>query len=374
MPTTYALSIDIPDPTGQANTSLPWADDDDALLIPGSLVLFDAQHSADPLLTVPALSARIPNIAWKRARDVLGSASCTLGSISGTTLTVDGTITGTFKAGQTLTGSGVTANTYITALGTGTGGVGTYTVSTSQTVTGPVAISTTVLTQTATMLTRGGSADVAGALVNEMSAKGGLHTMISRTNNTVDGQATFINLSGDINRFIRGNENHQYYFSQWDRLTRNAVTGGVGPPATAMFGTSTAAGLLTLNEDNNVPSSPSSGNRLGYKYDPLTGIQTLGPRFRSTGTAAMSGPSGSLSYMMFALTGPGGAWNSASSYGNKAGSHVNYRFYVEDLSMSGRTYAQVEALDYALYVKDVLSPGGRYYGDTTPSNPATALP
>ena len=61
-------------------------------------------------------------------------ATSTSSSISGTTLTVGGTVTGTFQVGQTLSGTGVTANTTITALGTGTGGAGTYTVSTSQTV------------------------------------------------------------------------------------------------------------------------------------------------------------------------------------------------------------------------------------------------
>jgi hypothetical protein len=61
-------------------------------------------------------------------------ATSTASSISGTTLTVGGTVTGTFQVGQTLSGTGVTANTTITALGTGTGGTGTYTVSASQTV------------------------------------------------------------------------------------------------------------------------------------------------------------------------------------------------------------------------------------------------
>jgi len=55
-------------------------------------------------------------------------------SISGTTLTVGGTVTGTFTVGMVLTGSGVTYGTTITGLGTGTGGAGTYTVSVSQTV------------------------------------------------------------------------------------------------------------------------------------------------------------------------------------------------------------------------------------------------
>lgn len=56
------------------------------------------------------------------------------GSISGTTLTVTGVTSGTLAVGQPLSGTGVTAGTTITALGTGTGGVGTYTVSQSQTV------------------------------------------------------------------------------------------------------------------------------------------------------------------------------------------------------------------------------------------------
>jgi hypothetical protein len=41
---------------------------------------------------------------------------------------------GTLSVGQTLSGSGVTAGTYISALGTGAGGLGTYYVSPSQTV------------------------------------------------------------------------------------------------------------------------------------------------------------------------------------------------------------------------------------------------
>jgi hypothetical protein len=55
-------------------------------------------------------------------------------SISGTTMTVTAVASGTIAVGQVITGTGVTAGTVITALGTGTGGAGTYTVSVSQTV------------------------------------------------------------------------------------------------------------------------------------------------------------------------------------------------------------------------------------------------
>jgi len=56
------------------------------------------------------------------------------GSISGTTLTVTAVSSGTIAANQSLSGVGVTSETVITALGTGTGGVGTYTVNLSQTL------------------------------------------------------------------------------------------------------------------------------------------------------------------------------------------------------------------------------------------------
>lgn len=65
---------------------------------------------------------------------VFSGATSTASAIVGTTLTVGGTVTGTFAVGQVISGSGVASGTYITALGTGIGGVGTYTVSASQTV------------------------------------------------------------------------------------------------------------------------------------------------------------------------------------------------------------------------------------------------
>jgi hypothetical protein len=54
------------------------------------------------------------------------------GGGAGTTLDVSAVTSGTLAIGMILSGTGVTANTTITAFGTGSGGIGTYTVSTSQ--------------------------------------------------------------------------------------------------------------------------------------------------------------------------------------------------------------------------------------------------
>ena len=62
------------------------------------------------------------------------SAAIFTGDLSGTTLTVSSVLSGVIAVGQAIFAVGMAKNTVITALGTGTGGTGTYTVSNSQTV------------------------------------------------------------------------------------------------------------------------------------------------------------------------------------------------------------------------------------------------
>jgi len=83
-------------------------------------------------------------------------------SISGTTLTVTAVTSGTLFVGQTIQGTGVTTQTIITALGTGTGGVGTYTVNNSQTVASSTlyALNWTVLPSTDGAFTGGETCDI----------------------------------------------------------------------------------------------------------------------------------------------------------------------------------------------------------------------
>lgn len=67
------------------------------------------------------------------------------GAIVDTTLTISAVSDAGFGVGQTISGTGVTVGTRITALGTGSGGVGTYIVNNSQTV-----VSTTITSSRAT--------------------------------------------------------------------------------------------------------------------------------------------------------------------------------------------------------------------------------
>lgn len=73
-------------------------------------------------------------LEWDGTIQSLTAGASVTGSISGTTLTVSAVGNGIVLIGSTISGTGVTAGTTITAAGTGTGGAGTYTVSVSQTV------------------------------------------------------------------------------------------------------------------------------------------------------------------------------------------------------------------------------------------------
>jgi hypothetical protein len=79
--------------------------------------------------------------AWAQIVDILIGSNNTpsavvTGAIAGTTLTVSAVTSGTLAVGQTLSDAtgAIVVGTTISALGTGTGGTGTYTVSNSQTV------------------------------------------------------------------------------------------------------------------------------------------------------------------------------------------------------------------------------------------------
>jgi hypothetical protein len=106
------------------------------------------------------------------------SASATSCTISGTTLTVGGTVFGSFVIGQVISGSGITGSPTITATLTGVGGTGTYTISSSQTVSSPI---------TVTASTTGGAGTYTVSTPQTFATASGSSCSISATTLTVGG-------------------------------------------------------------------------------------------------------------------------------------------------------------------------------------------
>ena len=87
-------------------------------------------HTGFGASTVHFINAKGPSIYGVVNED----AATFTGEIASTTLTVTAVSSGILSIGQRVYGTGITSGTFITALGTATGGTGTYTISPSQTV------------------------------------------------------------------------------------------------------------------------------------------------------------------------------------------------------------------------------------------------
>lgn len=204
-----------------------------------------------------------------------GSNFTGTGSISGTTLTITVASAGILSVGNIVTGTGVSQGTRITALGTGTGGVGTYTVNQSQTV-GSTTISGTV----------GWKILPPGTIGTQLVAQGSGANPIwsSALNDTVVGN-TFSNLKVDVTSdtaisvtadSIALATASLYYVAKSISLTVNTTTSGANGLDTGsianntwyavwvIYNGTTVSGLLSLSGTS--PTLPA-----GYTYKARAG-------------------------------------------------------------------------------------------------------
>jgi len=188
-----------------------------------------------------------------------------LGYMSGTTFTVTAVSTGVVAIGQSITGGvgvSVTAGTVITAYGTGTGGVGTYTINNSQTVGGTTNLlafvggATTTVTTSASMTT---GTSIVVTFDNNISVSGGVvmlhpYLFIYGNNGLIQNCS-----SGDFNNWVAADAN-----------ATNISTGKVVKGLPLRGGTTSPAGLFwSLDSLVRVSYSPSTVNGVNYywKYD-----------------------------------------------------------------------------------------------------------
>lgn len=200
----------------------------------------------------------------------------------------------------------------------------------------------------------------------ELTPRGGLHIAARQDGTVTSYQGYRIELPTLIKNYMLANINNDYYVSLWMRTTRAAVEpmSAVGYPLLAITDTTGATGnyLALLSS-----IAPSGTNLLGHRES--AGLNGTGNQIRNM---ARSAPLGTVDDIRaeFLSWGATGSWaSSLVSNPDDLPSWCLYRAYVEDLTVSGRTYAQVDALDLAAYTTAFAS-GGRFYGDTLTA-PAT---
>jgi hypothetical protein len=156
--------------------------------------------------------------------------------------------------------------------------------------------------------------------------------------------------------YLIANPTHNFYVSLYTKV--NEATGGSFQLFSLRDGAASAQYIAVMNVDGSVTPAAGAARHLGTYKD---GVQpnTIGMMFNSvgfTGSAFAAGQTGSslIAANQVSLFGP---------YANSnATDRTTYSFYMEDLTVSGRTYAEVLAIDKARYTK-LFAAGGRYADD-----------
>lgn len=234
----------------------------------------------------------------------------------------------------------------------------------------------------------------------ERTSKGGLHTIISqddglsgltgnsggthyqviRAPGSYEPQGTLVAATPLSNYFYGtdgtdGAYRHSFYLSMWLRVTRRRISQLVPVAGLTMNANYTSGynvwvmGPSVDGPDYQVMPMPGAANYLDHYVSLNNGLGNTLQQVASTDRLQLGGGVATSTTIVSALDAGQAAFMGSSSQGN-AGSFIFYRSYMEDLTVSGRTFEEVASIDQSLYEKEMLTPGGRYYGDTF-TDPAT---
>ena len=210
------------------------------------------------------------------------------------------------------------------------------------------------------------SADAPTVFKKERTLKGGIHGIVTQSGAQVSAQMYFMCAADAVRNYVRDNPGHNFYFSLWQRITRKALASAASQaPFYFTNGVSATSNYrFHMQGGQPFPSSTSPTVWKGSKTVPAASDKDVANDTNRFTSLAVQGDSGNgpIGTDPIALgVGTYSAWN-ALNY-NAGASRIIYRAYIEDLTVSGRTYAEVEAIDYALY-KEAFAPGGKFHGDT----------
>jgi len=186
------------------------------------------------------------------------------GSIATTTLTITAVTSGSVGIGTYITGTSVTAGTYITAFGTGTGGTGTYTVNNSQTIAsrtlyGPLImqVANTIPYINGTSVTITGVTGVANANVNGLSFYMTLASNYPTTGN--------VRLYTDVGRTVGANGTSLTYTNAPNAIATSVLNSGTSG-GSGVGGSNTTVQFNDQNVSNGV---------VGFTFDKTTTTLTV---------------------------------------------------------------------------------------------------
>ncbi|ADD81002.1 gp004 [Rhodococcus phage ReqiPoco6] len=202
----------------------------------------------------------------------------------------------------------------------------------------------------------GGFTDATSGKI-ERTAKGGIHGIVSQAKDAGPHTSTSagVTLPTSLWDYVASNPTHDFYASFWAQTTRGAVSGKFPVMAIISEGSTTANYLFVMQNS----TRPSATNDAPSFIGARGGMVDTGPIVRNVAVSQVTGAMSTGAATKAREFGWGRYRNNASGHF----SWVFYRFYMEDLTVSGRTYAQADAADLALK-NAAFGAGGRYANDT----------
>ncbi|WP_026730193.1 hypothetical protein [Flavobacterium denitrificans] len=213
----------------------------------------------------------------------------------------------------------------------------------------------------------GGVSSDTGKLI-EKTGKGAIHCIVSQVNDVSGISSMSAPWPEKIMNYIVANNSHQFYCSIWSNMTRTALI-NTGSHSYLMQNTSN---YYYINEFSTslpnvlIPSGHSLGRLI---TPPFTTSAAPTVRFQNNGFSGYTGSLPSSLVNRLLTVGREGVYDTFLNH--KSPSMIIYRVYLEDLTVSGRDYATVSALDKALF-DEAFGVGGKFNGDTF-TNPSTLL-
>ena len=200
----------------------------------------------------------------------------------------------------------------------------------------------------------------------ERSGKGGLAGIVSQATDPLEDNGYAVALPENIKAYILANQGHNFYISLWKRITRQALTNAGAARCLAAFEVGGSGGAVTFRlTESDSQMRPSGTDRLAISG--LASANALGPaRLAIAGKGSDSAPllsNYTTPKASVCQIGPIQAQNRGTVARQTLQSWIFYRAYIEDLTLSGRSFATVDALDGALYA-EAFAAGGRFADDT----------
>lgn len=189
----------------------------------------------------------------------------------------------------------------------------------------------------------------------ERTTTGALHIIEGLETLAAESQAR-IAVPAPIKTYMLTNKAHEFFYAKWGRITRGPVI-AIGGQVTSRIGAlGNTMSWLYVRPGAGETEYPTDARRKGAYHEGSTyaagAINTLLYQDMSSIDTTVSDIAGWI-------------LDSTRSAGmtDKVGSYITYGAYCEDLTVSGRTYAQAHAAVFERYTSAVKTPGGRYYGD-----------